>query len=229
MTVERYLLDELGPLERDEFESHAFGCTECAADLRAAVAFIEAARAVLGRDAANRASITMPRSPRARPRYAGLQGLTHWMRTAKVAPVLAACLVVVVVQGVITWPERPRVSVEMPGAPAGVVKVLSLIAANSRAGGTVGTAVKDGEALIVALDIPAANGPYVTRVRDPAGTTLAAVGVSETEARDTVTIYIPPRVWPAGEYSLVVESAATPPREVTRYRFRVNDSKKTGT
>ncbi len=228
MTVERYLLDELAPLERDEFESHAFGCTECAADLRAAAAFIEAARAVLGRDAANRDSITRPPS-RVRAPSGWLSRLEGWMRGAKVAPVLAACLVVVVVQGVLLWPEHHGGAIQGPGAQAGVVQVMSLIGANSRAGGTVGTTVRDGEPLVVALDIPAAGGPYRVHIRDPAGRSLADVGVSLAEARDTVTIYIPPRAWPAGEYTLVVDSAATPPKAVTRYRFRVNDSKKFAT
>jgi len=228
MTVERYLLDELAPLERDEFESHAFGCTECAADLRAAAAFIEAARAVLGRDVANRVSITRLRS-RVRPPPGWLSRLEGWMRSAKVAPVLAACLVIVIVQGVLSWPERHGSAVQGPRAQAGVVPVLSLIGANSRAGGTVGTTVRDGDPLVVLLDIPAADGPYLARIRDPAGASLADVRVSLAEARDTVTIYVPPRAWPAGEYTLVVESAATPPRAVTSYRFRVNDSKKFGT
>jgi hypothetical protein len=227
MTVERYLLDELAPLERDEFESHAFGCTECAAELRTAAAFIEATRAVLGRDAGNRASITMPPS-RVRSPPGGLSRLAAWVRGARTAPVLAACLVVVVVQGVLEWPERHGGSVQRPGAPASVVKVLSLIGANSRAGGSVGTAVKDGEPLVVTLDIPAADGPYLARLRDPAGATLADVRVSMAEARDTVTIYIPPRAWPAGEYTLVVDGAGTPPQAVTRYRFRVTDSEKSG-
>ena len=44
MAVERYLLDELLPQERDDFEEHMFDCTECAMDVRAADAFVEGAK-----------------------------------------------------------------------------------------------------------------------------------------------------------------------------------------
>lgn len=44
MAVERYLLDELVPQERDAFEEHLFECTECAMDVRAADAFVEGAK-----------------------------------------------------------------------------------------------------------------------------------------------------------------------------------------
>lgn len=45
-TSERYLLDELSPGERDEFEEHFFTCAECAEDLRAAEELRANARAV---------------------------------------------------------------------------------------------------------------------------------------------------------------------------------------
>lgn len=42
--VERYLLKEMTPSEREEFEAHYFDCTACADDLRAAARFIEEAK-----------------------------------------------------------------------------------------------------------------------------------------------------------------------------------------
>src|ERR1700739_2666781 len=44
LAVEKYLLDEMPPELRDEFEEHFFGCPECAADLRATEAFLGAAK-----------------------------------------------------------------------------------------------------------------------------------------------------------------------------------------
>src|ERR1700728_2792391 len=44
MAVEKYLLDELTPEVRDEFEEHFFDCQECATDLRATAAFMDAAK-----------------------------------------------------------------------------------------------------------------------------------------------------------------------------------------
>ncbi len=43
--VERYLLAELSPAERDEFEEHFFDCAECTSDLKTTAAFLDGARA----------------------------------------------------------------------------------------------------------------------------------------------------------------------------------------
>ncbi len=42
--VEKYLLDELPPELRDEFEEHFFDCQDCATDLGATAGFIDAAK-----------------------------------------------------------------------------------------------------------------------------------------------------------------------------------------
>ena len=44
MAVEKYLLEELTPEQRDEFEDHFFDCQECALDVQATAAFMAAAR-----------------------------------------------------------------------------------------------------------------------------------------------------------------------------------------
>ena len=44
MAVEKYLLDELTPEVRDQFEEHFFDCQECATDLRATAGFMDAAK-----------------------------------------------------------------------------------------------------------------------------------------------------------------------------------------
>jgi len=44
MAVEKYLLEELTPELRDEFEEHFFDCQECALDVQATAAFMAAAR-----------------------------------------------------------------------------------------------------------------------------------------------------------------------------------------
>jgi hypothetical protein len=45
--AERYILDELSPAEREEFEEHYFCCEECAAQLRETAAFADNAAAVM--------------------------------------------------------------------------------------------------------------------------------------------------------------------------------------
>src|ERR1700686_3861484 len=45
--TERYLLDELEPAARDEFEEHFFDCKDCAVDVRAGALFVEQSKVVL--------------------------------------------------------------------------------------------------------------------------------------------------------------------------------------
>jgi len=46
--TEQYLLDELSPEAREEFEEHYFDCHECAVDVGAGAAFVEQSKIVLG-------------------------------------------------------------------------------------------------------------------------------------------------------------------------------------
>jgi anti-sigma factor RsiW len=44
--AEKYLLGELAPEVREQFEAHYFECGECANDVKAGAAFIDCARAL---------------------------------------------------------------------------------------------------------------------------------------------------------------------------------------
>ena len=46
--TERYLLNELDPAARDEFEEHFFDCKECALDVHAGALFVEQSKVVFG-------------------------------------------------------------------------------------------------------------------------------------------------------------------------------------
>ena len=45
--TEKYLLNELDPAVRDQFEEHLFDCQECALDLRTAATFVEQSKVIL--------------------------------------------------------------------------------------------------------------------------------------------------------------------------------------
>jgi len=49
LATERYLLGELYPELRDEFETHLLDCQQCAFDLWAAATFLKYAKVVLSR------------------------------------------------------------------------------------------------------------------------------------------------------------------------------------
>ena len=51
MGAEQYLLNELSPELREQFEEHLFECTDCANDVRAGALFIEQTKAIFAADA----------------------------------------------------------------------------------------------------------------------------------------------------------------------------------
>ena len=55
LAVERYVLDEMPAAEREEFEEHYFGCSECAAEVEAGASFAANARAVFSEEAGRHA------------------------------------------------------------------------------------------------------------------------------------------------------------------------------
>src|ERR1700679_54074 len=62
-TTERYLLGELSPEVRAEFEEHYFDCPDCGLDVRAAALFVEQSKVVLAEEpepAAARPPVTGP-------------------------------------------------------------------------------------------------------------------------------------------------------------------------
>src|SRR5260370_38440374 len=83
MIAEKYLLDELSPESRDQFEEHFFGCTECALDVRAGAALVEQMKVVLSEPApGHQERVPAPASGKS----AGLGGL----RPALSLPIRAA-------------------------------------------------------------------------------------------------------------------------------------------
>ncbi len=89
--TERYLLNELDPDVRDQFEEHLFDCQDCALDLRTAAMFVEQSKVVLSEK---------PEALPARVPVRAASGWFTWMRPGLAAPALALLLVVIGYQGV---------------------------------------------------------------------------------------------------------------------------------
>ncbi len=51
--AEKYVLGELSPVLREEYEEHFFGCAACALDVKAAAAFVDNACDVLQQRSVN--------------------------------------------------------------------------------------------------------------------------------------------------------------------------------
>src|SRR5580704_4460790 len=100
--VEKYLLEELPPDLRDQFEEHYFDCHECAADLRATAVFLDTAKDEL------------KNFPAERPAAAPIKKPWFWVWSpAFVVPALAACLLVIAYQNFVIFPHFRNALAEM--------------------------------------------------------------------------------------------------------------------
>jgi hypothetical protein len=219
--VEKYLLNEMAPADRDEFEEHYFGCQECAADLRTTAAFLDEVKKEFEREDV----------PRSQPKFVPVRNRSWaaflW-RPAFVSPAFALLLGIIVYQN---FPSSPQVAGETArmGLPE-ILPTLSLIGAGSRGGPIPVLTASRGQPALVLVDIPAAEqySRYDCALMAPGGTVLWRVPIAPQQARDTVSIRIPAERWERGNYTLLVQgfAAAAPesPIEVATYRFTVNTS-----
>src|SRR5215467_10310269 len=96
--TEKYLLDELDPDLRDQFEEHMFDCQECALDVRAAAMFVEESKVLLAEAPAELAA------PRPVP-VPAKAGWFAWLRPAFAVPALALLLAVIGYQNFVAYPR----------------------------------------------------------------------------------------------------------------------------
>jgi Putative zinc-finger len=106
--TEQYLLNELSPQARDEFEEHYFDCQKCALDVQAGALFVEQSKIALAEEPVS-AGLLVPPVPAPKP------GWFAWLRPAFAAPVMALLLAVIGYQNLVTLPQtrqaqgRPQV------------------------------------------------------------------------------------------------------------------------
>jgi len=120
--AERYLLNELPPAERNEFEEHYFSCVGCADEVRSAFVFADNAKAVQLEQARSESRRPVPPRPRR------VFDWTAWLRPAMAAPVAAALLLGVTLyqrgiviprlEGELETATQPRVLPSVVARPA---------------------------------------------------------------------------------------------------------------
>jgi hypothetical protein len=201
MTAERYLLNELSPDAREEFEDHLFECSECALDLRAGAAFVEEAKAQLPKLTSARPA-PLPSKIRVKRDW-----WLAWLQPAFAAPAFATLLMVLGYQNLVTYPglraeaNQPRIlsSIPLYGATRGGAPVA--IPANRR----------NGLALPVELPPQTSIGTYTSfsfALVDPQGKLIwtGSVAASTDSQADSqrVSLVIPGAMLRNGSYSLTV-------------------------
>jgi len=211
--TERYLLDELDPAARDEFEEHFFDCKECALDVRAGALFVEQSKVVLAEKV----------EPMAAPAPAKPGWLT-WFRPAVVVPVMLMLLAVIGYQNLVTDPQRQQAF----NSP----QVLPWASVNVGTYGSEGPVIttRRGEGFLLFVRIPpdGSYSHYTTDLYNSAGKlewslTIPAPSGKTTSAQDQWPVEVPGANREAGSYTLAVHgvTGAGESKEVGRASFEL--------
>src|ERR1700741_318449 len=143
---EKYLLGELSPELRDAYEEHYFSCAECAAQLRIATELVGAGQRIFAQ--AQTPAPVFARHSRA----AAAAGWRHWLRPTIAIPGLAALLLIVGYQNLISIPQLRRAQ-----SPR-VLPMFSLISANPRGETVPQFTTQPNQPVVLYLDVPADPG-----------------------------------------------------------------------
>jgi anti-sigma factor RsiW len=147
--TERYLLNELDPEARDEFEEHYFDCPDCAADVHAGALFVEQSKVVFQSEESQAISSERPAtSPElvSMPVKAG-SGWFAWLRPAFIVPVIALLMAVIAYQD---WAKsRLQQAADSPQLLASAV-----VNVNVRGAEPILVPVHAGQAFGLSLNVP---------------------------------------------------------------------------
>jgi hypothetical protein len=221
--TERYLLDELDPKARDEFEEHFFDCKKCALDVHAGALFVEQSKVVLAEKPEPVAAAVPPTaSVPAIPRWLA------WFRPAVVVPVMVLLLTVVAYQNLVTYPHLQQ-ALNSP-------QILPWASVNVGTWGSGGPVIttRPGEGFLLFVRIPPESGysHYTAELYNPAGKlewslTIPVASGKETSAQDQWPVQVPGANREAGNYTLTVRgvTAAGESRDIGHTSFELQIQK----
>jgi hypothetical protein len=221
--TERYLLDELDPAARDEFEEHFFDCKECALDVHAGALFVEQSKVVL----AEQTEPVAARLPATTPGPAKPRWLT-WFRPAVVVPVMVLLLIVIGYQNLVIYPQMQQ-ALNRP-------QVLPWASVNVGTYGSEGPVIttRRGEGFLLFVRIPPESGysHYTAELYNPGGKlewslTIPVPSGKEISAQDQWPVQVPGAKREPGSYTLAVRGITTAgeSKEVGRASFELQIQK----
>ena len=185
MGAEQYLLNELSPELREQFEEHFFECVECANEVRAGALFLEHSKAIFAGDTA------------APQREFAVKPERHnwwaWLRPAVAAPVFALLLAVIVYQN---WPSHPGPHV----LQAAYVNI------GSRSGTVPSISTHQGEGFLLRVSVPpaASYSSYFADVYAPNGKLQWSLKLPYTAESDSYFIQVPGGRYQDGVYAVAL-------------------------
>lgn len=227
--VEKYLLNEFTPPQREEYEEHYFDCFECAEDLKATASFMEGVRQMI-REGALEPQMARQEAP-TRTQTVANRGWFTRLRPAFAVPVFAALLLFIGYQNGVTIPRLKTSS----SSQSPEIVSSSLHLAGSVRGGTEGgeappsVQVRPGEGFLLDFDFTPSRSStaYRWQLLDPAGRALKEGTLGGDMTNQAVHLPVISGVQRPGKYNLVFYAAADDAaqsksgNEVQRFTFTV--------
>jgi len=221
--TERYLLGELDPAARDEFEEHFFDCRDCAVDVQAGALFVEQSKIVL----AEKPELVAAGLPTTAP-VPTKPGWLAWLRPAVVVPVMVMLLAVIGYQNLVIYPQMQQ-ALNSP-------QVLPWASVNVGTYGSEGPVIttRPGEGFLLFVRIPPESGysHYTAELYNPGGKlewslTIPVASGKETSAQDQWPVQVPGANRQAGNYTLKVRgvTAAGESKDIGRTSFELQIQK----
>jgi len=197
--VEKYILGELSPFHRAQFEEHYFDCADCALNLRAGVAFAAASRQYFVESAVPESVVRAPRA-----------GWFDWLKPLVAVPAFTALIAVIAYQNTVSIPHLKQEIGSQAAVTSTVAPWFTLYKASAH------TAVKpieiqQNQGFYLFFDITEAprqaDSVFLLQVGDSAGKTLVRASVPAERAQKSLVLPIPPG-FQEGDYELVVMDQA---------------------
>jgi hypothetical protein len=221
--TERYLLGELDPTARDEFEEHFFDCRDCALDVHAGALFVEQSKVVL----AEKPGLVAAGLPATAPVSAN-PGWLAWLRPAVVVPLMVMLLAVIGYQNLVIYPQMQQ-ALNSP-------QVLPWASVNVGTWGSSGPVIttRPGQGFLLFVRIPPEGGysHYTAELYNPGGKldgslTIPVASGKETSAQDQWPVQVPGANREAGSYTLTVRgvTAAGESKDIGRTSFELQIQK----
>jgi len=214
--TERYLLDELEPGAREQFEEHYFDCPACAMDVRAGATFIEQSKVVLA-ERPNEQGARQAKPVSIKP------GRFGWWRPAVVLPVMALLLGIIGYQNLVSYPQLAGKSSRPSVLPYAAVNV-----------GTYGSdapvvQAHAGEDFLIFVRIPPEGNysSYAADLYDAREKLEWSIKIPAVSGRDQWAVQVPGTNRAAGMYTLAVRGigAGGDSKELGRARFELQIQK----
>ena len=219
MATERYLLGEMEPGAREDFEEHFFSCQECALDVKAGLAFMEQGRALVREQReqtrAEQAARLPVRDDRRDSRWADWFA---WLRPAFAVPALALLLLVVGFQNLVQVPAL-KTSIAQLNAPE-VLPSAYLASGTARGGGAPAIIAKPNQPFVLLIDIPEkSDAGYTAELYDAAGGKKLSFAVPGGVSTETLPLRIPGTGLGSGNWTLVLSGPGG--NLIAKYNFEL--------